>query len=88
MENYEIECVNEDVMENEYTEIVNPGESSSIGTGAAIAIGAGIATAIIGGVKLVKKLVAKAKAKRELRKVNEGDFIEVTDAQIEEVTSK
>lgn len=87
MNEYELMDMNEEVVENEYSEIVNPGESSSIGTGVAIAIGAGIATAVIGGVKLVKKLIKKAKAKKELHKIPEGEVVEVTEDQIQEVAT-
>lgn len=61
-------------------------EDSGISTGAALAIGAGLAAAGIAVVKLVKKMVAKHKAKKELHLVDEDDFIEVTDEDIEEVT--
>ena len=86
----ENEIMEEEVMEtNECTDIVEMNESSgTIGTGMAIAIGAGLATAVFAGVKLVKKLVANHKAKKELRKVDEHDFVEVTDEMIEEVTNK
>lgn len=85
----ENEIMEEEVMEtNECTDIVETNEGSGIGTGMAIAIGSGLTLAIIGGVKLVKKLVAKHKAKKELHKVDDHDFVEVTDEQIAEVTGK
>lgn len=90
MENYENEIMEiEETETNEYTDIVETDEGSgTVGTGMAIAIGAGLATLVIGGVTLAKKLIAKHKAKKELHKVRDEDFVEVTDEMVEEVTAK
>ena len=74
----------EEVLESE---VVETKEGSDLSTGAAIAIGAGLALAATAVVKLVKKGIAKAKAKKELHKVEEGKTVEPTDEQIVEVTT-
>ena len=76
--NYEDEAMDMDI------ETVET-DCSGISTGKAIAIGAGLAIVATAVVKLVKKAVAKHKAKKELHLVDEDDFVEVTDEQVEEV---
>lgn len=88
MENNEIMNYENEVLDNEVEVCEMEAENSGISTGAAIAIGAGLTLAVTAGIKLVKKLVAKHKAKKELRLVKEGDFVEVTDDQIQEVVAK
>ena len=85
MEN-EIMNFEDEVMENEYDVCETETERSGIGTGMAILIGAGVAAAGVAAVGLGKKVWAKIKAKRELRLVDEDEFVEVTDEQIESVT--
>jgi hypothetical protein len=85
MEN-EIMNYEEEVMENEVDVFEAEHEESGIGTGLAILIGAGITAAGVAVVGLGKKLWAKHKAKKELRLVDEDDFVEVTDERVEEVT--
>lgn len=87
MENNEIMNY-EDVMDTEVetTEMV-PEESGS-GTGMAMLIGAGLALATTAVVKLGKKAWAKYKAKKELRQPDDGEIVEVTEEQIDEVTAK
>lgn len=85
MEN-EIMNYEEEVMENEVDVFETEPEESGIGTGLAILIGAGITAAGVAVVGLGKKLWAKHKAKKELRLVDEDDFVEVTDERVEEVT--
>jgi hypothetical protein len=85
MEN-EIMNYEEEVMENEVDVFETEHEETGIGTGLAILIGAGITAAGVAVVGLGKKLWAKHKAKKELRLVDEDDFVEVTDERVEEVT--
>ena len=79
--NYETE-----VMETEIVPVETEGGNSGLSTGAAVAIGAGLALAGTAIVKLVKKAIAKRKAKKELRLVDEEDLVEPTDEQVAEVT--
>lgn len=88
MENNEIMNYEDEVLDNEVEVIEMEAENSGISTGAAIAIGAGLTLAITAGIKLVKKAIAKHKAKKELRLVSENDFVEPTEEQIVEVASK
>ena len=78
----------EDVMDTEIdvTEMVT--EDSGIGTGMAMLIGAGLTLATTAIVRLGKKAYAAYKAKKELRQPEEGEIVEVTEEQIEEVTVK
>ena len=85
MEN-EIMNYENDVMENEVDVYEAESEGSGISTGLAMLIGAGITAAGVAAVGLGKKLWAKRKANKELRLVDEDDFVEVTDEQIENVT--
>lgn len=78
----------EDVMETEVDTMDMASEESGSGTGMAMLIGAGLALATTAVVKLGKKAWAKYKAKKELRQPDEGEIVEVTDEQIEEVTAK
>ena len=71
MENNEI--MNEGI---EMMEEVVIDEGTGMKTGTAVLIGAGLALAAYAGTKLVKKVYAAYKAKKELRKANEE--IEVT----------
>lgn len=57
-------------------------ESSGLGTGAAMLIGAGLTLATTAAIKLGKNLYAKYKAKKELRKPEEGKAVEVTDEDV------
>lgn len=76
--NYEDIEVVEDV-------IVEDG-NSGIGTGVAMAIGAGLAIAVGAGVKLVKKCIAKRKAKKELHRPDTE--IECDPEDVEEIATK
>jgi hypothetical protein len=84
MEN-EIMNMDAEVMEPEFDTIEMENENSGIGTGMAMLIGAGLTIATTAAVKLGKKLWAKHKAKKELRKPDEGEIVEPTDEQIMEV---
>lgn len=76
----------EETMETEVeTEEVET-EKSGIGTGKALLIGAGLAAAAVAAVKFGKSMYAKIKVKKELRRPAEGDEVEVTDEDIEEIT--
>lgn len=86
MEN-EIMNYENEVMENEVDVFEMEAEESGIGTGLAMLIGAGITAAGVAAFNLGKKLWAKHKAKKELRLVDEDDFVEMTDDRIEEVTN-
>lgn len=63
---------NNEIMNFEDVEVMDADievcEDSGIGTGVAMLIGAGITAAVGAGVVLGKKLVAKWKAKKELKK--------------------
>lgn len=85
MEN-EIMNYENEAMENEVEICEMESEESGIGTGLAMLIGAGITAAGVAVVGLGKKLWAKHKAKKELRLVDEEDFVEITDERIEDVT--
>ena len=85
MEN-EIMNYENEVMENEVDIYEMESEKSGIGTGLAMLIGAGITAAGVAAVGLAKKFIAKRKADKELRLVDEDDFVEVTDEQVESVT--
>jgi hypothetical protein len=50
-----------------------------VGTGGAMLIGAGLTLAVGAGVKLVKKLIANHKAKKELQQREAEDFIDYED---------
>jgi hypothetical protein len=83
---------NNEIMNYEDVEIncddVNASESSGVSTGVAMLIGAGVACAVGACVKLVKKGIAKHKAKKELRM--HEDFVDVDDAaeDVKEVATK
>ena len=81
---------NNEIMNYDNIEIVNDtvetSGSTGIGTGVAMAIGAGVTLAVGAGIKLVKKLVANAKAKKELHKPDRD--IEVDDEDLIDVTTK
>ena len=78
----------EDVMDTEIEATDMEIEDSGIGTGMAMLIGAGLTLATTAIVKLGKKAYAAYKAKKELRQPDEGEIVEVSDEQIEEVTVK
>ena len=86
MENNEIMNYEDEVMENEVDIYEMESEESGIGTGLAMLIGAGITAAGVAAVTFGKKWIAKRKAKKELRLVDEDDFVEVTDEQVKSVT--
>lgn len=82
MENNEIMMIEDnEVMDNE----IVADEGSGIGTGMAMLIGAGLAFAVGGAVKLGKKLIAKAKAKKELKQPDKEVLVE--DKDLEEIAS-
>ena len=81
---------NNEIMNYEDIEVMDTDvevcEDSGIGTGVAMLIGAGITAAVGAGVVLGKKLVAKWKAKRELKKP-EGE-VQVDESKVVEVATK
>lgn len=85
MEN-EIMNYEEETMNNEIDVIETEEGTSGVGTLVAMAIGAGLTIATGAVVKFGKKLWEKHKAKKELRLVDEHDFVEVSDEEIEAVT--
>lgn len=85
MEN-EIMNYENEVNENEVVIYEMEPEQSGMSTGLAMLIGAGITAAGVAVVGLAKKLIANRKAKKELRVPDEGDFVEVTDERVREVT--
>lgn len=80
---------NNEIMINEEVEVMDGNivadEGSGIGTGMAMLIGAGLAFAVGGAVKLGKKLYAKVKAKKELKKPDKEVLVE--DKDLEEIAS-
>lgn len=85
MEN-EIMNYENEVMDAEIETCEVDTEKSGMSTGVAMLIGAGLTLATTAAVKLVKKIVANAKAKKELRKPAEDQVVEPTDEEIMEVT--
>jgi hypothetical protein len=67
-------------------EVVETEGESGISTGVAIAIGACLTLAATAVVKLVKKGIAAYKEKKTVKKPAEGENIEPTEEQIEDVT--
>lgn len=80
-ENYETEA-----MEAEIVPVDTEDSNSGLSTGVAVAIGAGLALAGTAVVKLVKKAIAKHKAKKELRMADQDELVEPTEEQVMEVT--
>ena len=76
----------EEVMDTEMDTIDMEPEDTGMSTGVAILIGAGITLAVGAAVKLGKKGINYIKAKKALRKPEEGSEVEVTDDDIEKVT--
>lgn len=78
---------NEEVMDmdTELDTIDAESEGTGMSTGVAMLIGAGLTIAVGAAVKLGKKGVAYIKAKRALRKPEEGSEVEVTDEDIEKI---
>ena len=85
MEN-EIMNNEEEVMVPEVEDDFAEPAESGMSTGVAMLIGAGLTLATTAIVKLGKKAFAAYKAKKELRRPKEGDFVEVTDEDIMSVT--
>lgn len=77
---------NEEVMDTELDTIEMESEDTGMSTGVAMLIGAGLTVALGAAIKFGKKGIAYIKAKRELRKPDEGSEVEVTDEDIEKVT--
>lgn len=80
---------NNEIMNYEDMELIDDvevSEKSGVGTGVAMLIGAGLTLAVGAGVKLVKNIIAKRKAKKELRQPD--DVVEVDDEDIEDVVTK
>lgn len=83
MENNEIMNYDEiEVMDD----VVVAEEGSGVSTGVAMLIGAGLALAVGAGVKLGKKVCAKIKAKKELRKPDKEIIVDEED--LEDVVTK
>lgn len=76
---------NNEIMINEEVEVMDDNivadGGSGIGTGMAMLIGAGLAFAVGGAVKLGKKLIAKAKANKELKKPEKEVLVEDEDLE-------
>ncbi len=69
----------DEVMEPEVETTEVETEETGMRPGMVMLIGAGLTAAGIAAVKLGKKAWAKAKAKKESKKTDEDDFVEVTD---------
>ena len=76
----------EEVMDTEMDTIDIDPEDTGMSTGVAMLIGAGITLAVRAALKLGKKGIDYIKAKKALRKPEEGSEVEVTDDDIEKVT--
>ena len=76
----------EEVMDTEMDTIDMEPEDTGMSTGVAMLIGAGITLAVGAAVKLGKKGIDYIKAKKALRKPEEGSEVEVTDDDIKKVT--
>lgn len=76
----------EEVMDTEMDTIDMEPEDTGMSTGVAMLIGAGLTLAVGAAVKLGKKGIDYIKAKKALRKPEEGSEVEVTDDDIEKVT--
>lgn len=66
-------------------------ESTGIGTGLAMLIGAGVTLAVGGAVKLVKKGIAWAKAKKAEKAAQEAsdhDFVDIDPEEVDQVKAK
>ena len=82
----EIMNTEDEVMDTEIATAEAEPEETGMGTGVAMLIGAGLTLAVGAAVKVGKKVYAKYKAKKELRKPNDDDVVEVSDEDIENVT--
>ena len=82
----EIMNTEDEVMDTEIATTEVEPEETGMGTGVAMLIGAGLTLAVGAAVKVGKKLYAKYKTKKELRKPNDDNIVEVTDEDIENVT--
>ena len=76
----------EEVMDTEMDTIDMEPEDTGMSTGVAMLIGAGITLAVGAAVKLGKKGIDYIKAKKALRKPEEGSEVEVTDDDVKKVT--
>ena len=75
----------EEVMDTEMDTIDMEPEDTGMSTGVAMLIGAGITLAVGAAVKLGKKGIDYIKAKKALRKPEEGSEVEVTDDDVKKV---
>lgn len=76
---------NEEVMNTEMDTIDMEPEDTGMSAGVAMLIGAGITLAVGAAVKFGKKGIDYIKAKKALRKPEEGFEVEVTDEDIKKV---
>lgn len=76
----------DEVMDTEISTVETESERPEMGTGVAMLIGAGLTLAVGAAVKLGKKAYAAYKAKKELRKPDEDNVVEVTDEDVMNVT--
>ena len=77
--------MNEEVMDTEMDTIDMEPEDTGMSTGVAMLIGVGLTIAVGAAVKLGKKGIDYIKAKKALRRPEEGSKIEVTDDDIKKV---
>lgn len=75
----------EEVMDTEMDTIDMEPEDTGMSTGVAMLIGAGLTLAVGAAVKFGKKGIDYIKAKKALRKPEEGSEVEVTDEDIKKV---
>ena len=76
----------EEVMDTEVDTVEAEPEETGMGTGVAMLIGAGLTIAVGAAVKVGKKVYAKYKAKKALRKPDDDNVVEVSDEDIENIT--
>ena len=78
--------MNEEVMDTEMDAIDMEPEDTGMSAGVAMLIGAGLTLAVGAAVKFGKKGIDYIKAKKALRKPEEGSAVEVTDDDVKKVT--
>ena len=81
----EIMNTEDEVMDTEIATTEVEPEETGMGTGVAMLIGAGLTLAVGAAVKFGKKGIDYVKAKKALRKPEEGFEVEVTDEDIKKV---
>lgn len=82
----ENEIMETEIMDNEVEIVDMENEGSGVNVGLVALIGVGVVAATTAAITLGKKLYAKYKERKELRKPADDTTVEVTDEDIESVT--